>query len=100
MASLTPEQMVKVMAIAPFEIAECMAVWAERYKAESDAAMAQARSRRARGEYVGPDPQPLFEEKMMAMCGGLGTPWQLAAETHKAYGERVATAITVLIKEI
>lgn len=100
MGSLTPEQMVKVVALAPFEIAEAIALWADRYKAEHDAEIERIRARRARGEFVGADAQPAFEEKMMAMCGGLGTPWQLAAETHTAYGERCAAAIFTLLKEI
>lgn len=97
---LTPDQMVTVKAIAPFEIAEAMALWAERYKAEHDADLAAINARRRWGDYVSPYPQPVFEEKMMAMCGGLGTPWQLAAESHKSYGERVAFAIFTLLKEI
>ncbi len=100
MAQLTAEQMVKVVALAPFEVAMAMALWAERYKAEHDSDIAEAAARRGRGEVVAPLAAPLFEEQMMAMCGGLGTPWQLAAETHVAYGERVAAAIFTLIKEI
>lgn len=85
---LTPDQMVTVKAIAPFEVAEAMALWAQRVRADADA--------------FAPD-RALTEEDEQASRGwanGLGVPIPYIDETNQAYGERVAFAIFTLLKEI
>nr|WP_312447222.1 hypothetical protein [Brevundimonas naejangsanensis] len=88
MGSLTPDQMVKVIAIAPFEIAEAMALWASRARADADAHAA------------GRSLSMADEEASRSWANGLGAPTPYSFETDQAFGERVAAAIHTLIKEI
>lgn len=85
---LTPEQMVTVKAIAPFEVAEAMALWAERARADADA--------------HAPDRELTMDDEQASRgwANGLGAPMPYSDETHQAYGERVAFAIFTLLKEI
>lgn len=84
---LTPDQMVRVKAIAPFEIAEAMVLWSERAEADYQAL-----------HVVNPCDCDIAES--MAWANGLGLPFQVNGETREAFGLRVATAIFTLLKEI
>lgn len=87
MAALTPDQMVKVMAIAPFEIAECMVLWSERAEADFNALGVE-------------NPCDCDIAESMTWANGLGLPQQVRGETREAFAQRVAVAIHTLIKEI
>ena len=94
MPKLTPDQMVSIKAVAPFEIAEAMALWLERVRAEAkDTPMV------LRTDLTPEDMDDvLFGDE--SSCNGLGTPWPLDAERPKEFGERTAFAIFTLLKEI
>lgn len=82
-APLTPEQMVSVRAFAPFEVAECFALWAAM----------------AREELGDRFPSRDLEPEAMTWCGGLGPPVAMN-ETPEAFGLRCATALFHLIKKV
>lgn len=87
---LTPDQMVTVKAIAPFEIAEAMAFWCYRARRDLDAWVeANGREMTARDE---PDSS--------GWAGGLGPPCPTEGERPREFGERCAAAIFTLLKEI
>lgn len=81
---LTPDQMVSIKAVAPFEVAEAMALWTTR-----------ARASMPDRELTADD-----EEASKAWANGLGPPTPLMSETAREFGERAAFAIFTLLKEI
>lgn len=89
-AKLTPEQMVMPKALAPFEVAECFAEWANRCRVDLDSFIT------AHGRY----PAEAEEPSTMAWANGLGPCLPVAGETNREYGDRCALALFTLIKEI
>lgn len=85
--SLTPDQMVSIKAVAPFEIAEAMVLWSER--AEADLAA-----------FGVENPCHCDIAESFKWANGLGLPHKVGDETREAFGLRVATAIFTLLKEI
>jgi len=83
---LKPEDMVKVRALAPFEIAEAIALWTAEDANEPEA-------------YDGLNGARL-EAAVLERCRGLGPARKTMFETDRQYGERVATAIVHYLKEI
>lgn len=81
---LTPDQMVAVKAVAPFEVAEAMALWTVRARADMP-----------HRELTADD-----EEASQAWANGLGPPTPLMTESAREFGERAAFAIFTLLKEI
>ena len=87
---LTDDQMVKPVAMAPFEAAECFARWMELMGAEAQAqgtTLDQTDDEAAL--IVTPD-----------VCRGFGPPWPLLGERPRAFGDRCAAVLFTLIKEI
>lgn len=85
---LTPQQMVEVRAFAPFEIVEVMKEWHARWdQTRKDACLSTLSD---------------AEAAIILLTGmdGLGAPYRCAFETAEEFGQRVATAIFTLIKEI
>lgn len=76
MAGLTDEQMVKVTAVAPFEIQHAFALWAESVTTDADAQLVSADS-----------------------CGGLGPPYPLHLEDPMDFGLRMAAGLLHFLKE-
>lgn len=91
----TPEEMVSVRAFAPFEVQECIALWAKRYEEDriADEADPDVRSKIIADENF-------FRARRDARVGGLGGPFRCHDETPENFGIRVAAAIFRLIKEV
>lgn len=91
----TPSEMVSVRAFAPFEIKDCMAEWARRYKddQERDEACPDIRSKISTDERY-------FTTRRNDRAGGLGAPFKTHDETPDHFGLRVALALFTLIKEV
>ena len=85
---LSPEMMVKVRAIAPFELALALQAWTERARADADAAVGD--------RMLTPEDETISR----GWCDGYGPPCPLASETARDFGERAVAAIDHFMKEI
>lgn len=85
---LTPDQMVSVKAVAPFEIALVFKLWAEMMQVE------------AHRQGFKPDHVCNIDIDANGTCNGLGAPWPHRGERSSEFGERAAFAIFTLLKEI
>lgn len=79
--------MVKVHAVAPYELADVMAEWCMRAGLEAGAGG------------LGPDDQ--YRAATLELVGGLGPPWPTAGDDdHDSYGRRMAAGFFTLLKEV
>lgn len=83
MAGLSDDEMVKVTAVAPFEVANAFQAW-------SNAACDEAAER-------GLDWPPTMNA--LALCGGFGPPAACGDETHEQFGLRMAAGLMHFLKE-
>lgn len=83
MAGLSDDEMVKVTAVAPFEVANAFAVWSR--EAANWAVLSNA----------GWPPN----EAATAACDGRGPPFPLPNETHDEFGLRMAAGLMHFLKE-
>lgn len=86
--ALSAEDKVSVRAFAPFEVADVMSLWSERYDLETADKGPESSWCTCRPEYLS------------QTCEGLGPPFRYGTETARDFGWRVAAAIHHLIKEI
>ncbi len=89
MARLTPDQMVDVKAMAPFELAEIFTEWDRRWTV--DAAGPSMQGRMTTEEW---------KAAANATCNGLGPPFRFHHEDPTDYGQRIAAGIITLLKEV
>lgn len=95
---LTPDQMVTIKAIAPFEVVEALNLWAEQYRVFWEAARGphDVSSQSAAEALMA----SLEDEAIPNCCGGLGPPFRQNREEISDWSLRCATAIFTLLKEI
>jgi hypothetical protein len=84
MPKLTDADLVKVTAIAPFEVALVIQHWSRQAAIEAGG--------RGCCDQTSPEHHQLMN--------GRGPPWALADETHDDFGRRMAEGIFTLLKEV